>query len=301
MSEERHVSALTQQRESVALRRWLSVHAADFLRQLGLMGGWWCGVELDRARIGGCADEGDFDLLAGQLELDLTVEEWEKRTSDCIREWPEGTHQSWIFQAVVGQACREGRLIWPPRLDHMVGCEVKVSVFESERDPPWRRTHLSQGRKVIGQLNRMIHLGLTNVSFLHVAVTKPRAASNSPWWDASEDATRAMESFPTVFSPTNLPGIGYYVAAVGAVGHALEDWAGAGGAAICVQEPMNRAAAPIESVWKTNLVRHLSRLPAPVTPVCYVLSCTDCRAWFISHNPCDARCSQCTGSSPQGR
>lgn len=87
-----------ESREPLAVVRWLTIHRAALFHSLGLPPTSWCGLFLKCSALFREQSGGDIDFIAGPLET----------SSD----------QS-----------GDARVAWPPPVDGLVACEVKVSRY----------------------------------------------------------------------------------------------------------------------------------------------------------------------------
>jgi hypothetical protein len=152
LEHERYLYELGPHRERVANQRWLFWHAGEFLAALGLPFGWWCAVGLLRRQVFGQNHDGDVDLLAGPLELNVSRDEWAVMLRDTAESRP-GWSPSMVRGLAVHDACEKGFVAWPPPIGFSVGVEVKASWFDGEK---WKATHAGEGRRIAGQL-RVLH------------------------------------------------------------------------------------------------------------------------------------------------
>lgn len=292
-----HLWHAGEHREALALRRWLDPeHTGELLRALGLRGrpiaGWWCGLNLPRAELFAERADGDADLVAGVLEFDLTEDEWRDRLRASADRFALGAHPSNVENFAVLRAAADGRIVWPPRLDQMVACEVKASWYRTQRDPMWKATHVGERRRVMGQLRYLLDHGVDRVAFLHLGATEPRGdPQGNPWIAAGRDALEAEAALEHVFDPAELPSCGYFATVMGAVHFAEEDFAGAGGALIPIAPAQANPRATGSEAWRAALRERLGKLPRPPWPTAFVVACPSCGAWAVTAATSTAECS----------
>lgn len=285
----KHIYRMGMKREFVGLPRWLELRAPDLMRIMGLPGGWWCGLFLSRRDIFGSAIDGDVDILAGPLDFTLSHKDWEKRIEQESRNLPLTTVQSNIISLTGLRAAEEGMILWPPSMEMLVACEVKVSWFHPE-DQKWKRTHKGEAREVKGQLSRLMNEGVNRVAFLHLGATKPRIHSlANPYFQAAIDGAAGDDDFPLVFNPTEMPECGYFTAMLGAVPNAEEDQSGAGGVPRVLHPCLPNKV--LKQGWRELLQDRLARFPRPKSPWIFIFSCTKCGRWDLRDNPLDMSCT----------
>lgn len=172
--------------------------------------GWWCAPCAPRALVfGKRLQSGDIDLLAGPMYVDASAAEANALIEEEILSAPLERSSSLAVMFAHLRLIEAGRLIWPPPMDYLIGIEVKVSCFdtvhefrraEHRRSRPWRRQHVEEHGKIIGQLNALRDAGIDRVSFFHLGITEPRAVSGMQGIrTAALDAGRADDQFPFVF------------------------------------------------------------------------------------------------------
>ena len=249
---------------------------------LGVRGLYWCGLFLRRRDLFGDPQlQGDVDIIGGPMEFDLSREEWEDLWVAEARARSLDADPSWIQHGAVLRALAAGRLQWPPNMSKIVGCEVKASWFEPETGL-WKASHASEARKVRGQLQVLLDKGLNRcAAFLHLGATKPKAVGPThPWFEAGEQAARALENMPFVYEPSKEAAVGYFRAVVGALPFATEDHAGSGGSLLVEQDATERLVQC--EPWREQLRARLGQLPRPLWPQTYVV---DDEGWYLRPRP----------------
>lgn len=289
----RHLYEAGQDRERLAVMRWLSVGADHLLAVLGLAGPAWCALNVPRSEVFEDGADGDVDLLAGPIEFDITDSEWDKRFQSEARHWPLATHRSRIIEMALLRACEESRMVWPPRMETVVACEAKASWFEPEAGH-LKVTHAGEARRVQGQLRLLLDRGVDRVAFLHVGATKPREGTDiNLWFQASidaGDAQAALDQLDLLFTPADLPSCGYFRTVLGAVCVDFEDRSGAGGL-VKTLSPVspNPAAATASREWRDRLRQRLAACGPVPTPRVFITCCARCGRWTASGLPTE-RC-----------
>lgn len=291
-----HLVGLGQRREEAAVERWLFAHCDDFFRELGLPDGWWCGLNLRRVDVFGDSVDlsGDVDLIAGPLEMAFTPTEWSAWCDRVDREHPAvrlNLGDGGVANLARHFAGDEGRVVWPPNLDHVVGCEAKASFFKEG----WKRTHVSasSAQGLEGQLRYLVRAGLDRVGFLHLASTAP--PEREDWDEMFRRVDTAWPTFPGVLpqGDPELVGVGHFVGLMGAMPGFTEDFAGSHEWEVrvpCASLP------PRRKPWASELGARLGRLPRPDFFRCFILPCPQCDAWRISRGSSRER-SPCSCTS----
>jgi hypothetical protein len=256
-----HIANAGEQRENTAIRRWLTANPENGLelaRACGLFqtdapAGWWCGLNLLRRDVFGDTADGDVDLIVGPLEFDLDDDGW--RSYEARAALGPNAHPDKVLFFSALLAAGDGHVIWPPRLDQIAAIEAKASWFQVEPADKWKRIITGKKIGLRGQLDYLLRQGVDRVAFFHLAATAPRPQpAGNPWLAAGADARSAQRSFPTIFQPEEIPWCGYFRTIVGAVAHAPEDVAGAGGVlGTVIAPPANPAATGHES-WRNRFV-----------------------------------------------
>jgi hypothetical protein len=284
------IASLRASREPTGLSRWLEIYMPSLLGALGIAGPSWCGLSLPRKDVLDLELDGDIDIIAGPLEFDVGPGEWQKRLDEESRRMPLAMAHHLVEEQCVVRAAKDGLIRWPPRLDHLAGCEAKVSWFDSDQDA-WHATHMGESRRVKGQLKVLLRYGFDRVAFLHLGATKPRTLEAvNPWLLASHDAATAQRTFELLFPPSELPQCGYFQAVVGSIPFRTEDTAGAGGRLV-VHQPCS-ATDGTPQQWRARFLDQLSELPRPKMCRSYVRACAKCGRWtllsFAGPAPCDS-------------
>lgn len=279
----KHLHALGMARERTGLQRWLTISAPDLFAELGIHGAWWCALNIPRCSVFGDSHDGDVDLIAGPLEFSVTEAEWAYRVERKGRDRPLDTPRGTILHTAVLRACAEGRILWPPRMDTVVACEVKASWFDPTREK-WKATHVGEAQRIHGQLKVLLAHGIDRVAFLHMGSAKPRVTKFNPWIQAATDSAAALERLPAIFDPADLLPCGYYRVVAGAVSHKSEELAGAGASMQVLQAALsNENRTRASQAWRKTLQDRLAACPHPMWPEVYVSVCSSCGKWNLSH------------------
>ena len=197
------IASLRASREPTGLSRWLEIYMPSLLGALGIAGPSWCGLSLPRKDVLDLELDGDIDIIAGPLEFDVGPGEWQKRLDEESRRMPLAMAHHLVEEQCVVRAAKDGLIRWPPRLDHLAGCEAKVSWFDSDQDA-WHATHMGESRRVKGQLKVLLRYGFDRVAFLHLGATKPRTLEAvNPWLLASHELRRLRGRLSCCFRPLN--------------------------------------------------------------------------------------------------
>lgn len=278
---EPHIWSIDQDRENVALRRWLQMNVAQLMTYLGFSGLWWYGAGLSRKYVLGPRLDGDIDLLAGPLRLMMSEDEFEDRVRRLSLEWPLSISRHVLVEQAQQRAALEGLVQWPPSLDGVCAIEVKVSWF----DPPNRcvkaaHRGASASRRIVGQLQTLLKEGIPRVGFLQLLFTQPRqVAGSNPWFLASQDASDAHELAALLYDPKSLPDCMYLKSSNGALPFDLEDMASAGPLVTEVRpgrrNPLAGGRDGIQPRWIALLKERLGALPRPPWPNARVVERTD--------------------------
>ena len=255
-----------KRREGLAIRRMVRSFAPNLLGQLGLLGGWWCAVEVPRADLLE-GEEGDIDLLAGPVELNVSEIEYAARLRAEAQRMSLFAHPSRLHEMLRLRLCQERRFKWPPDLRKVVALEVKASYFDGRR---WKAAQKGPGkvRPLIGQLKKLHRLGFHRVACLHLGATTPQSVPGEwPWFSALRAIRAAEEAFEPVLSQERLTEsgigeVGYYHVLLGAVAHQLEGWSGAGGSTV-VSLVKATTIESSEQPWKQSLRRKLATVGQP--------------------------------------
>ena len=198
----RYFADLGNERERIAVRRWMFTRIGDLTNALGLRGGWWLGLFLERSDLFGDDADGDVDFIGGRIEYDFTEEEWadrvwfERRTQPAAPSLPE-----WYEQQAHIRAAREGRLQWPPSLRFTVGGEFKASHYTDR----WKATHVAEGNRVLGQLRYVRDAGVNRVAFVHLAATSPVAGMGADPSRTPAELSRTAVEAPAVILAHPIP------------------------------------------------------------------------------------------------
>jgi hypothetical protein len=288
-----HIHAAGEDREDVATDRYLdSPNGPNLLAQLGLPGAWWCALRFSRERVLGERRDGDIDIVAGPLELELTADERKQRIADEAKRNRLDTPPGLIASDAMERAALEGHVRWPPRMDYVVACEVKASWFDTESGV-WKRTQTGQATKIRGQLELLVDHGFNRVGFFHVSATRPRElGSGNPWLVASGDSAEAADTFTQVVSPDMLPTVGLFSTVMGAVAHKTEEFSGSGGVLVAHQPAQLTTGSG--QAWRAALQKQMALLKRPPLLRVFVKECRECHEWeMIAHAtaPC-ARCAK---------
>ena len=286
-----HIAELHRTREPISTTRWLSINAPDLAAALGIKQPFWCGLFLPRRELFDASLDGDIDFLAGPLEFEIDEAEWRDRLEEESRRHHIGAPRPFVVQQCRVRAAQEGLLRWPPRLEHLSGCEVKASWFDSEGGV-WRASHVREGPRVKGQLKLLLRFGLDRVGFLHLGTTSARVvATVNPWFLAGHDAERARKKLPLLFPPDEMAECGYFQAVIGSVPFACEDLSGAGGALIIRQESPARACT-VQN-WREELFNKLSELLKPRSLQTVIRACQSCGHWQVISTLGTSACVGC--------
>ena len=287
--EEPHIFELREEREPVAVDRWLNLNASQLFRALGLSDFWWCALRLPRKDVFADTRDGDIDILAGPLEFDMREEEWRTRIDGESQRRPLSTAHSNIETFAVLRATAEGLIQWPPNLDTLVACEAKASWFRPDAQQ-WKATHAGEAARVKGQLKRLLQEGFDRVGFLHIGATQPRDVGIiNPWLQSAADATDGEDKLMPIYAPADMPLCGYFTTVLGAVPFAAEHMSGAG-SALRVRQACLPNPAPTQQ-WREQLRQRLAQLPKPTSPTTFILSCPDCGRWNMRSRPVDLTCT----------
>jgi len=260
---------------------------------LGVQGPSWCGLFLPRADVLDSALDGDIDFITGPLELEIDPDEWERRVGIEADQVPIWASRQFATSRAMMQAAADGLIQWPPRLEHIGGCEVKVSWFDAT-NTTWHATHAGESRRVKGQLKVLRRFGFSRVGFFHLGATKPRSLDSfNPWLLAGSDASLAWRSFELLFPPSEMPDYGYFQAVVGGVPFAAEDLSGAGGSLRVHQPAALIGGSPLP--WREQVARRLSKIPRPRLCRVFIRACSQCGAWSLVDSPSPVACASCGG------
>jgi hypothetical protein len=182
-------------------------------------------------------------------------------------------------------AGRDGRVIWPPPVDVVVGCEVKASYFDGEI---WKSTHEGRTARIYGQLDYLAEQGVNRVAFLHLASTTPTDEQVMTWAAAERQMDLAHAAgFPQAFHSADRPHYGYLRGLMGAVPEDTEDMAGVHEGPWLVQAPSwLHADAP--QPWRERLAAQLATLPNPMALRTFIMTCPHCRRWGHTQSPYQA-------------
>ena len=288
------IAALQATREPIGLSRWLTMWAPALSAALGVQGPSWCGLFLPRADILDPALNGDIDFITGSLELELDSDEWERRVRMASEQMPIWASRQIAASHAMMQAAAEGLIRWPPNLDYVAACEVKVSWFEPATNT-WHATHKGEARREKGKLKLLRRFSFNRIGFFHLGATKPRSIDSvNPWILAGSNASLASRSFDLLYSPTEAPDYGYFQAVVGSVPFAAEDSSGAGGPLRIHQAATTLVSEPSTNRWE-RLAAQLSQLPRPRSCHAFVRACSQCKAWSLVNSPSLADCGACGG------
>ncbi|MGH7297375.1 MAG: hypothetical protein ACRELB_20735 [Polyangiaceae bacterium] len=273
----RHLYGLGQDREDVAIERWMFGHCEDLLAALGLPFGWWCGLWLVRDEVFADGDHGDLDLLAGPLDFDFDHDELEARVRDETRRRPLAQPPSLIRNSAIMRAAREGHVVWPPSMDTVVECEVKASYYDHAG---WHRTHVGDRVGVMGQLQYVRRHGVDRVALLHLGATTPRGSGpENPVLTAAKDVSDALASLPRIFDPAELPDCGYFAGLFGAMERAEEWFEGVNSGLVVAQQATLNPLANRAAAWRERLRERLAALPRPTSLRTFVQRCDRCKGW----------------------
>lgn len=288
------ISSLKVTREPAGLARWLEIFAPSLLAALEIQGPSWCGLFLARKDILDPNLNGDIDFIAGPLEFNVDSNEWQKRIDAEARRMPLAAARQSVIDQCMMQAAQDGLICWPPRVEYLAACEVKVSWFDGE-EGRWHATHMGEGRRVKGQLKILLRYGFNRVAFFHLGATKSRMIDEvNPWLLASHDASASQRTFELLFPPTDMPICGYFQTVVGSVPFATEEKAGAGGRLVVCQP-----SSPIDGhsqQWRERFLQRLSQLPPPRSCRVYLRDCARCGRWNLLGSAHSIRCDFCGGS-----
>jgi hypothetical protein len=257
------------EREKTALGRWLSIHRLALFDIFELPPTSWCGLFLKRRALFAEHSSGDIDFIAGPLRELLDAD---------------------------GRAAP----VWPPGLDRIVACEVKVSRYSHDapvgmRLSPSYRNHR---RRITGQLLARRRYGFSRIGFLHLAFVRPvSAAGHNPWMLNAAIAHEAIAEMMPLFTENDVPGCGYIVAAQGGVPHKEEHLAGGGGTPRMVRAPTNLLVGEESLAMRTKLSEVLIRCPKPASFTPTLRHCPTCGE--LRMIPGTARCA-CTEPDVEG-
>lgn len=249
------------EREKIALVRWLSVHPRELFVIFGLPPHSWCGLFLKRAALFAERSSGDLDFIAGSLESLLDAE---------------------------GRATP----VWPPSVDHLITCEVKVSRYTREEPIGMRfsPSYQNHGRRLAGALRARQRFGFVRIGFLHLAFVKPVSApGHNDWMLNGILAHEAVKEMVPLFAEQDAPGCGYIIAAQGGVPHKEEHFAGAGGAPRVVRAPANLWTNAEAQVMRAKLLETLRTCPRPANLTPTLRHCPTCGA--LTMVPSAVRCA----------
>jgi len=300
-----HLYSKGEAREGRALTTWLALQGADLLLAAGLGPMWWCGIGLPRSEVF-CRDlQGDVDIFAGPCELLGGDQEMQARVREEESRWPPETHPSRFVEFALLRAAAEHRILWPPRLEFLVGIEAKASWFDPDKGV-WKATHSQEGSRIKGQLQVLVENGVDRVAFLHLASTKPRTAEVNPWMEALGDlkasrecpeaprprrgaaaCRRDREPLPALlFDPREVDGCAYYQGLIAGVPHAPEVQSGAlSPLDVVVSGRLRRARAEPISQWRRNLRERLGGLGPPSLPGVFLAPCIAHGKWCWASTP----------------
>lgn len=274
------------------MARWCFGHTDELLKSLGFEHGWWCGLSLARADLFGDDSSGDVDLIAGPVRLQLSKGEWQARLSAANSKY---TSQLAVAMAI-HDACEDGLIEWPPPVELIIACEFKASYFRGR----WRATHTSTGalRRIKGQLKYLVEKGVDLISFAHLGAVAASAPGEPNLVSIEQRLDDAWGSFPCAFEPDDMPGIGYFKAAMAAAPDVTEEFGGVHSWLEAIRAPGLQPSAVQNGDWRSNLRAKLSQLPRPRYFRTFILPCQVCGTWRHSATADQARvpCS-CGGSS----
>ncbi len=244
------------------------------LEYLGLPDGWWCGLELSRAKIFGEEVSGDVDLIAGPMVYDFDQGEWIDRISAAVE-----THgdRNAIAMAHM-RAGQEGRVVWPPPIESVVACEAKASYL---KNGVLKRTHVAERHEILGQLKYLREHGVNRLGFVHLVSTVPIGESGDAWLSAETQLQFVEGELREVLRLDDLPGVGLFRGYMGAVPGGTEDVAGVHWGMIQAAPELLCPATPLS--WHDDLGARLARLPRPSELRTYIFECPDCGEW--THAP----------------
>jgi hypothetical protein len=261
-------------RETWLFADWAFANGTEFLHSLGLTAGWWCALNLPRSEVFEHSSSGDIDVLAGPVELTLTVRELSLMARDARREKPHYTAGMAVNAALV-RAGKEGAIKWPPKIGRTVGIEVKASHYDG---CTWKAQHTGERAKILGALDERRDLGINNLTFMHLGILKPTASAD----EMEEMFARAGKCFPSIFEPVDLGDHGYYrylMAGVEQSGRTI--WGSMGGG--WIHAPTTRAYRP--EPWHESLMARLGLLPPPNFFRTFIVRCEACGKWRHSSGP----------------
>jgi hypothetical protein len=278
----------SKRRSDAAMSIWLEHNAGDLLRELGINGPFWCGLNLPRGEVLGPDNDGDLDLIGGPLEWKVEPEEWLDRTHAIARQFPPTAHHSIVQEWTARTAADEGRLKWPPSIDHLVAIEAVSSYYDVEAKLLKRTLAGREMRRIEGQLGLLHRNGLDRFGMLHLIATKPgEPTATSPWFQsghASGSGLDAVERLRDAVVPARPTRAGVFRAAMGAVGELSERTAGSE-SALQVIRPATGAAngTAATAVWRREvLLPRLAALGNPRAFCAYIRSCRRCGHWYWS-------------------
>lgn len=276
----------TQRRESVATHRLLEIGPISerLLTPLGLSRFCWAILELRLEKvISGIA--GEIDILAGPLtwtdpaafERELAIES--RNRPDAHPTVPE-------FLAAKTLADDRG-IAWPPRMDYLVGVEVKCAYEESGlRSTKASPQKIADIRK---QIMRDLNLGLDRVAFVDIIAHHPSTGNGSDaWLTAGADAQSSLAAMsPTLAA--RLPddsAAGQFAWSIGTVAGGDETMRGAG-APILLRPPQpNPWRTTDRSAFEGGIAEILRALPHPTSWPVILRDCRPCNAIHAADAPC---------------
>jgi hypothetical protein len=223
----------------------------------------------------GGRENGDVDFLAGPTRYEFSDDELSAMLVAARERDPQFGELRFHYEAG-----RAGHVVWPPEVREVVACEFKASWFS---DGTWRRTHSGAHAKILGQMNFLRERGVNRVAFLHLGATKPTDERLETWRAASEQLTRAVESFPDVFPNTEIE-YGHFRAIMAATHDGPESRAGAHEGITVLRWP-GLINPIIEQPWHRELQARLAALPRPKYLNTFVHECAPCRRWRHSSSP----------------
>lgn len=276
-----------ERRSDTAMWRWLESNAEELLRALGVVGPFWCGVNLPRAEVLGRDERGDFDFIGGPLRWTLSPEAQRDRLQAIARSLPPSVDHSWVQGMAARSVAEEGALEWPPALEMLVACEAVASYLDVDK-AKLKRTLRDEMHRIQGQLELLERCAFERIGLLHVLATRPGEPTGAnPWFQSMAEGSAALDALAAMGDaaiPRGPERAGVFRVVMAAVGDLCERTAGSG-AELQVVRPATDALASnsMQMPWRVDaLLPRLRALPTPRAYRAFIRSCNRCKEWYWS-------------------